>query len=165
MQKVVWSETVVEGGKKFDGSLVKPEAAKDYYQDTAVLAFPTPALEAGRMEEAAPKFSSSGKNPKPGQFTLARPEENAVQYVQIEFPQPFAAHAAFSLVGVVANYCKEKGVSIGAGSAVILPAHAETASNGPLPDETPNYVEENNETHQYPRHPVNGAPVVNRPVV
>ena len=103
MQKVVWSETMVEGGKKFDGVLAKPEAVNNYYQDIAVLAFPTPALEAVKMEEAAPKFSSSGENSKPGQFTLARPDKNAPQYVQIEFPQPFAANV------LSANLCGKEG--------------------------------------------------------
>ena len=46
MQKVIWSETMVAGGKKFDGLLVKPAAVRDYYQDIAVLAFPTLAAEA-----------------------------------------------------------------------------------------------------------------------
>ena len=72
MQKVVWSETRVEGGKKFDGPLAKPEAVMNYYQDIAVLAFPTPPVETVKMQEATPKFGSSGTNSRPGQFTLAR---------------------------------------------------------------------------------------------
>ena len=91
MQNVVWSETRVDGGKLFAGLLEKPESFKNYYRDIAVLAFPTPAVEAIKMEDAAPKFSGSGESAKPGQFTLTRPEGNAVQYMQIEFPQPFAA--------------------------------------------------------------------------
>ena len=42
MQKVVWSETNLEGPKKFDGTLPQPEAVAGYYRDIAVLAFPTP---------------------------------------------------------------------------------------------------------------------------
>jgi hypothetical protein len=42
MQKVVWSETSVEGPKKFEGALAQPQAVADYYRDITVLAFPTP---------------------------------------------------------------------------------------------------------------------------
>jgi len=42
MQKVVWSETNLEGPKKFDGMLPQPQAVAGYYRDIAVLAFPTP---------------------------------------------------------------------------------------------------------------------------
>jgi hypothetical protein len=91
MQNVVWSETRVEGGKLFADLLEKPEGFKNYYRDIAVLAFPTPAVEVVNMADAGPKFSSSGENPQPGQVTLMQPKGNGVQYLQIEFPQPFSA--------------------------------------------------------------------------
>lgn len=40
MQKVVWSETAVEGSKRFEGTLPQPKAVAGYYRDIAVLAFP-----------------------------------------------------------------------------------------------------------------------------
>ncbi|MEO9475764.1 MAG: glycosyl hydrolase [Cyclobacteriaceae bacterium] len=40
MQKVVWSETIVEGGKAFQDSLKKPEDFEGYYEDIAIYAFP-----------------------------------------------------------------------------------------------------------------------------
>ncbi len=42
MQKVVWSETLVEGPTRFDDALPQPQAVADHYRDIAVLAFPTP---------------------------------------------------------------------------------------------------------------------------
>ena len=42
MQKVVWSETNVEGSKRFEGTLPQPQAVAGYYRDITVLAFPTP---------------------------------------------------------------------------------------------------------------------------
>jgi hypothetical protein len=42
MQKVVWSETPVEGPSHFDGPLPPPPAVAGYYRDIGVLAFPTP---------------------------------------------------------------------------------------------------------------------------
>ena len=91
MQKVVWSETRIDGGKPFDGALPQPQAVAKYYRDIAVLAFPTPALDAVNMADAAPQWSSSGNSAKPGQFTLAKPEGEVVSYVQLEFAQPFPA--------------------------------------------------------------------------
>jgi len=49
MQKVVWSETNVEGPRHFEAALREPEKAASYYEDIAVLAFPTPAGNA-RLE-------------------------------------------------------------------------------------------------------------------
>lgn len=40
MQKVVWTEVDVEGGKAFRGTLALPKAVAGYYRDIAVLAFP-----------------------------------------------------------------------------------------------------------------------------
>ena len=39
MQKVVWSETFVQGPQSFDGWLPQPETVAGYYRDIAVLAF------------------------------------------------------------------------------------------------------------------------------
>jgi hypothetical protein len=42
MQKVVWTETAIEGGRRFEGNLPQPQAVAGYYRDLSVLAFPTP---------------------------------------------------------------------------------------------------------------------------
>ena len=42
MQKVVYSETLVEGPTRFDETLPQPQVVAGYYRDIAVLAFPTP---------------------------------------------------------------------------------------------------------------------------
>ena len=39
MQKLVWTETQVPGGQRFEGVLPQPDAVAGYYQDVAVLAF------------------------------------------------------------------------------------------------------------------------------
>jgi len=70
MQKVVWSETMVEGGKPFAGDLPQPQSAKGFYRDIAVLAMPAPdnkmfrlkgigtksALEPGYWEQSPANF-------------------------------------------------------------------------------------------------------------
>jgi hypothetical protein len=43
MQKVVWTETAVEGPRAFKAALQAPPKVADFYRDIAVLAFPTPA--------------------------------------------------------------------------------------------------------------------------
>ncbi|MCX6997369.1 MAG: glycosyl hydrolase [Kiritimatiellaeota bacterium] len=48
MQKVTWSETVVEGPTAFAGKLAQPQAVNGYYRDIAVLAMPLPAVEAAK---------------------------------------------------------------------------------------------------------------------
>ena len=42
MQKIVWTETQVEGPKKFQEKLAQPQAVANYYEDITVMAFPTP---------------------------------------------------------------------------------------------------------------------------
>jgi len=86
MKKYVWSETRVEGGRPFRGTLVRPPSTTgtfqnapperrgpsaegevslpEYYQDAAVVAFRVPAAETSAGP--APKVTSSG-----GQFELA----------------------------------------------------------------------------------------------
>ncbi len=46
MQKLVWTETVVEGPRRFEGPLPQPETVANFYRDVAVLAFPTPSADA-----------------------------------------------------------------------------------------------------------------------
>jgi hypothetical protein len=53
MQKVVFSETAVEGPRRFDGSLPQPQAVAGFYRDIAVLAFPAPGKY--RIENIAGK--------------------------------------------------------------------------------------------------------------
>jgi hypothetical protein len=45
MQRVVWTETAIEGGKQIEQVLPQAQAVRGYYRDIAVLAFPTPAAD------------------------------------------------------------------------------------------------------------------------
>jgi len=47
MQKVVWSEAILEGPIHFTDHLLQPPLVGNYYRDIAVLAFPTPAADGG----------------------------------------------------------------------------------------------------------------------
>ncbi len=91
MQKVVWSETIVTGGKPFAGALPQPESVKGFYRDIAVLAFPTPAGDDETLGAPGAKFTASGISLKPGCFSLPPPDEKQPQFVQVESPRPFTA--------------------------------------------------------------------------
>ncbi|MBB1286468.1 DNA-binding protein [Flavisolibacter sp. BT320] len=41
MQKLVWTQTYVKGGKAFNDTLAQPETLENYYRDVAVFAFPS----------------------------------------------------------------------------------------------------------------------------
>lgn len=43
MQKVVWKDTILEGGRDYNLVLPQPESYKGYYKNIAVLAYPTPS--------------------------------------------------------------------------------------------------------------------------
>ena len=99
MQRAVWSETFVAGGKHFGGLLPQPPAVRGYYRDVAVLAFPTPVGDEVKMAAASPKFTTTGATAKPGRFTLTWSEEKQPQWVQVEFAQPFTARVLTAGLG------------------------------------------------------------------
>ncbi|HEU0228208.1 MAG TPA: glycosyl hydrolase [Arachidicoccus soli] len=59
MQKVVWSETNIKGGKIFDDTLSQPETIAHYYKDIAIYAFPTPPNETISTNTIKPKVTTS----------------------------------------------------------------------------------------------------------
>jgi hypothetical protein len=87
-QTVVWTETMMEGGKKFEGVLAKPAAARNYYEDIAVLAFPTPAADTVNIGEAAPKVTGSGTNPTPGHYRIENIRDKASFWSPVIAPAP-----------------------------------------------------------------------------
>jgi len=102
MQKVVWSETSIQGPARFEGLLQLPKAERNYYRDIAILAFPTPAGDLSKMTDSFPKLTASvqGTDFDPKKIidgdpataiTLPRPEAGAEQFIQIEFAQPYHA--------------------------------------------------------------------------
>ena len=99
MQKVAWSETMVEGPSHFHGRLAQPQAFTNYYRDIAAFAFPTPAGETVKMAAASPRITASVMGPdfEPQSLldgdpqtaiTLPRPEGGKPQFIQVEFAQP-----------------------------------------------------------------------------
>ncbi|MCX6896688.1 MAG: glycosyl hydrolase [Verrucomicrobia bacterium] len=104
MQKLVWSETFLEGPKQIETALPPPPAEAGFYRDIAVFAFPTPEGENFSMAEAAPKLSASpgivadklpaltDGDPKTS-IVVAGPALKLPQWVQLEFPQKYLARS------------------------------------------------------------------------
>ena len=113
MEHVVMTETKVAGGAKFSGTLPQPRAEWNVYHDVAVLAFHQPDGEGQSMRSAAPHVSASVANINGdavldnSAFTLVTlPTNSLPQYVQLEFPQPFASRNATVTFGQGAGEVK-----------------------------------------------------------
>ena len=124
MKKAVWSETTVEGPRRFTGKLPQPPSNNGpirnlrtgggrggppdptYYGDSVVLAYRTPAEETS-MADAHPKATTSAGPLDAAALddddlntgvTITAPEGGGPAWLQYEFPQPFRARA-ISLAG------------------------------------------------------------------
>jgi hypothetical protein len=97
MQKVVWSQTQVEGGKPIELVLARPQANEGFYRDIAVLAFPTPEGEGVTTRTVVPKVTCSVSNATvqqlvvPGNTQRFRSEEPC--WIQYEFAEPFTCRS------------------------------------------------------------------------
>ncbi|MFT3751567.1 MAG: glycosyl hydrolase [Paludibacter sp.] len=91
MQKVVFTDTIVKGGKITSLQLSQPEAVQNYYEDIAVYAFPV--LKSIELSENTPTFevyTQDGKllPPSPqGEGSGVRSEIPC--YIQYSFEKPF----------------------------------------------------------------------------
>jgi hypothetical protein len=96
MQKVVWSKTVVTGGKLFHDTLARPQRYKGYYQDIKILAYPSPPGSGIATNTLTPKITAStGADVQylaiPGNktnFTSSTP-----CWLQLEFEKPFTCRS------------------------------------------------------------------------
>jgi hypothetical protein len=79
MQKVVWTETHVQGPREISASLAQPLTTWRLYRDICVLAFPRPAGDEIDSALLNPKIITSPGNPP---------------FIQLEFAEPFVARAA-----------------------------------------------------------------------
>lgn len=104
MQMLTWSETTLEGARPFAGTLTQPKTVKNYYQDIAVLAFPTPAGETARMAEHAPRitYGVEPRNFDAANLLDGNPATAAIvplagtsltQYLNLDFPEPLTAQS------------------------------------------------------------------------
>lgn len=104
MQKVVWSETRVVGGRRFVCSLSQPPTNEGFYRDIAVLAFPMPE---GAFSAAMPTVSVSQPGVdaqflarKGGTEIFRSAEPCSIRYA---FEQPFTCRS-ITITGGGNNY-------------------------------------------------------------
>ena len=100
MQRVVWTETNVEGGAPCKAKLSQPRTVANYYQDIALLAVPMPSRDNLKIADWSPTASCStgdpaaanvlDGNPKTA-MELPLPDKKQPQWVQVEFARPFTA--------------------------------------------------------------------------
>ncbi|MES2774561.1 MAG: glycosyl hydrolase [Bacteroidota bacterium] len=96
MQKLVFTETNVAGGKLFNDVLAKPESYKGYLKNVAVLAFPTPALSHQSSLNMVPVVTSSKGTI--AQFLATADSKEAFRsddscWIQYAFAQPFVCRS------------------------------------------------------------------------
>lgn len=97
MQKVVWSQRNIQGGKLFNDTLSQPETLEGYYKDIAVLAYPSP-VGAGISTQTVKPVITSSKPDSAVQFltdannrrTFGCDEQCWIEY---EFAQPFTCRS------------------------------------------------------------------------
>ncbi len=87
MQKVVWTETAVEGPRRFQGRLPQPKTVARYYRDIAVLAFPTPPNDVDPKKQ----FRIANIEGKSGALAPVYGPSGTFSRVEIPAPAKYAA--------------------------------------------------------------------------
>ncbi len=96
MQKIVWTETVVQGSKKLETKLQQPEAVNGYYEDLMTLAFPTPEGDDMRMSQYQPEIKISSDNVKvEGKKLIDRDEKSHIELTKPTPKQPYSIDIVF----------------------------------------------------------------------
>lgn len=102
MQKLVWTETTVQGPARIASMLPQPETVQGFYRDIATLAFPTLKEDTVRMTDFSPRLTASTEAAESildkvidgntnTTLSLPQPEDGKPSFIQIEFPQPYTA--------------------------------------------------------------------------
>ncbi|WP_455585578.1 glycosyl hydrolase [Bacteroides sp.] len=92
MQKVVWSDTIVAGGKIENLQLPRPESYQHYYQDITLLALPAqssevsiPVITASALINTADGFFRANA----AEVSRCTPLYPDTAWIQYEYPRPF----------------------------------------------------------------------------
>jgi hypothetical protein len=100
MQKIVWKELLINGGKQFHDTLPTPESYKGYYRDIAILAFPAKAGTEFSTRTVMPKITTS----IPGvdaQFLVKEKNKETFRcdtpcWIQYAFDKPFTCRTVIT---------------------------------------------------------------------
>jgi hypothetical protein len=97
MQKVVWTEKQITGGKQFNDILQQPETNEGYYKDIAVFAYRSPAGAGVSTRTIVPKVTSSKPDSAASLLAVGGNKKtfncDEQCWVQYEFQQPFTCRS------------------------------------------------------------------------
>ncbi len=97
MQEVVWSETVVEGGKPYQAVLPQPPSRLDYYREIAVIAFP-------QLPDDEPLPSPKYVAPDGKELRLGSGNSGFPPEFDIVYPRPVTVRSLFIRTGQWSNF-------------------------------------------------------------
>ena len=101
MQKITWSRTTLDGGGPIDIDLQQPSSEENYYEDIAILAFPTPA---SWYPSDTPTVTSNKGDAQylahPGGKESFKTDEKA--WIQYRYDKPFTCRTI--VIHAVNNY-------------------------------------------------------------
>ncbi len=112
MQKVVWSETQVNGPRSLHERLAQPPTTRDFYRDIAVLAFPTLTGDLESMAATSPRVTLSDspaeaititEDLRLATFTLPKPTPEKPSWLQLEFDRPYTARELTLRLGLTGD--------------------------------------------------------------
>ncbi len=110
MQQLVWTESVVEGGRRIDVSLPRPYAKLGYYEDALVIAFPSQPGEERSFGGTILGVRTGTAEADAGALTDANPETSVPVDPEaglvVTFREPFAARAV--TLALAAPYSPQK---------------------------------------------------------
>lgn len=97
MQKVVWTETHIRGGNRYQDVLPQPETNEDYYRDIAVLAFRAPEDAGLSTRTILPRITTSVPGADAGFLVKDNHEETFRSsdpcWIQYAFDRPFTCRS------------------------------------------------------------------------
>lgn len=96
MQKVVWTKTLIKGGRLFDDTLARPESYRGYCRDIKILAYPSPEGSGVSTRTIVPRITTStGADVQflavPGNKTSFKSSKPC--WIQLAFNKPFTCRS------------------------------------------------------------------------
>jgi hypothetical protein len=97
MQKIVWTQKNISGGKLFNEVLEQPETLENYYRDIAVFAFPSAKGAGVSTRTVIPKITSSSNDSSAQLLINPDNKKNFSSdepcWIQYQFDQPFTCRS------------------------------------------------------------------------
>lgn len=127
MQKITWSETYIAGGQSINIDLPKPANRLNYYQDIAVIAYPSldgeellQTVKASSRTGPVDTAMLTGKDP---QGVIVEPAQNENAWLQFQFAQAYEARLiSFFISAIATDTTINKPIDFGEPTSIVLEA-------------------------------------------